>query len=404
MPSRRSLLASVGLAGLGSLAGCVGGVGRPSPDDPPAPETPPLDAERQVYGSDGQWSSFGCNAGNTRSVHGIHAGEAPVDGVTEQWRVPVSRSQKREPVVADGRVYLPAHDGLRVLDAADGTDLWRAPGVETAPVVRDGTVYVADRGEPAVRALSAEDGTEQWATETDTGPAGPSLYPGQPLVAGVGERVVAFDPATGAVRWERETFGRVLDHPPIWQGYFVAVATEAGEVVILTLEEGRGHWRVSLPAAPTGPPSADSDSVYVTCRDGVTYALGGDTSRGTEPIWSVDTGWTPRGVGIEGGLVVAGTSGELHAVDSESGTVRWRRSLGDWEHTAPAFGRDTLFVGGDRLRALDPTPGDGVTGGPAVRFERSFHGRVGPGPVLNDGTLYVVAVTGEESTHLLALA
>ncbi|MFC5367696.1 PQQ-binding-like beta-propeller repeat protein [Salinirubrum litoreum] len=404
MPSRRSVLAAAGLAGLGSFAGCAGVVGRPAPDDPPPAETPPLDAERQVYGSDGQWSSFGCNAGNTRSVHGIHAGEAPVDDVTEQWRVPVSRSQLRAPIVADGRVFLPERDGLRVLDAESGAELWRAQGVETAPVVRDGTVYVADRAAPAVRALSAADGTEQWTTETTTAPAGPSMYPGQPLLVGVGERIVAFDPATGAVAWERGLFGRVLDHPPIWQGYFVAVATDAGEVAVLTTDDGRGHWRVSLPAPPTGPPSADSDAVYVTCRDGVTYALGGDSGSGTGRVWSVDTGWTPHGLGIERGLVVAGTTSEVHAVDSDSGAVRWRHALGDWRHTAPAFGRDTLFVGGDRLWALDPTAGSELSRGPAVRFERSFHGRVGPGPVLNDGTLYVVAETGPESAHLLALA
>jgi outer membrane protein assembly factor BamB len=404
MPSRRSVLSAGRLAALGSLAGCVGVVGRATPDDPPAPETPPLDAERQVYGSDGQWSSFGCNAGNTRSVHGIHAGEAPVDGVTEQWRVPVPQSQLHAPVVADERVYLPGRDGLSVHDAADGAELWRAPGVETAPVVRDGTVYVADRSGPAVRALSAEDGPEQWTTPTATAPAGPSMYPGRPLLVGVGERIVAFEPTTGAVEWERKLFGRVLAHPPIWQGFFVAVATEAGEVAVLSLDGGQGHWRVSLPAPPTGPPAADSDAVYVTCRDGVTYALGGDSSTGTEQVWSVDTGWTPRGLGVEQGLVVAGTTRELHAVDSDSGAVRWRHAIGDWPRTAPAFGRDTLFVGGDRLWALDPTVGDGLSGGPAVRFEHSFHGRVGPGPVLNDGTLYVVAVTGPESAHLIALA
>ena len=74
--------------------------------------------------------------------------------------------------------------------------------------------------------------------------------------------------------------------------------------------------------------------------------------------------------------------------------------MGDWRHTAPCYGRDTLFVGGDRLWALDPTPSGGA--GPAVRFERSFAGRVGPGPVVDDGRLYVVAETAPDTHHLLA--
>lgn len=62
-------------------------------------------------------------------------------------------------------------------------------------------------------------------------------------------------------------------------------------------------------------------------------------------------------------------------------------------------------MGGDRLWVLDPSSDGGVgSSGPAVRYERSFHGRVGPGPVLDDGTLYVVAKTGAGTTHLLALS
>ncbi|WP_439027464.1 hypothetical protein [Haloarchaeobius sp. DT45] len=72
----------------------------------------------------------------------------------------------------------------------------------------------------------------------------------------------------------------------------------------------------------------------------------------------------------------------------------------------PALARDTLFVGGDKLYALDPTTDGGMlgSGGPAKRWEKSFHGEVGPGPVVDDGTIYVVAETAEAAYHLLALA
>lgn len=400
MPSRRRFLATLGAGALGGLAGCT-----TSADEPPEPATPELDADRQIYGSDGNWSSFGCNAGNTRSVHGINAGEAPVDGVSEDWRVPVPGLQRNAPVVADERVYLPTRSSLRVYDATDGTELWQADGIGDSPVVRSGTVFAADGRENVVRALAADTGDERWSVETDARPVGPSMYPGTPLVIGAGERVYGLDPGTGEPVWSREVFGTVLPSPPVWNGYAAAVATEAGEVSLLTLTDGTGIQRFRLPATPVCPPSADTDAVYVTCRDGTTYALSGDTSSSSRRLWSVETGWSPGGIALDSGLVFAGTSGELHAVESDSGDVRWTHQLGDWRHTAPAIGRDTLFVGGDRLWALDPTPKEGVLGsGPAVRYERSFHGRVGPGPVLDDGTLYVVAETGPDSTHLLALS
>lgn len=400
MPSRRRFLATLGAATLGGLAGCAA-----STDDPPAPATPPLDPERHVYGADGDWSSFGCNAGNTRSVHGIDPGDAPVDGVSEDWRVPVTELQRTPPVVADGFVYLPTRSGLRVYDASDGTERWHADGITDPPVVRNGTVFAADRRANAVRALAADSGEEHWTVETDAPPVGPSMYPGRPLVVGAGERVAGLDPATGETIWSRRLFGPVTSSPPVWSGHAVAVATEAGELALLTLADGTGIRRFRLPAAPVGPPSADTDAVYVTCRDGMTYALQLDAGSRERRLWSVETGWSPGGIGLDSGLVFAGTAGELHAVDDDSGEVRWTHQIGDWRHTAPAIGRDTLFVGGDRLWALDPTPDGGAfDSGPAVRYERSFHGRVGPGPVLDDGTLYVVAETGEETTHLIALS
>lgn len=403
MPSRRRVLAALGAGAAGGLSGCAGTfAGRsPEPDQPPPPTSPDLDPDRHVFGADGDWSSFGCNASNTREVHD---GQAPVDGVTERWRVEVPQLQRAAPVVAGDRVYLAGHDATRVLDAGDGTELWRATGVESPPVVRDGVVYASDGGDRAVRALRAEDGSELWSRSVDATPRSPTMYPGGPLVVGAGERVLALDPDTGESRWTRRLFGEVLGRPPVFVGHAVAATTEAGEVALLRLDDGRGLRRWRLPSTPVAPPTADSDAVYVNCRDATTYALGVESAPRGDVDWTVDTGWTPGGLGVAAGLVFAATSGTLRAVDAESGEVQWTHGVGDWRHTAPAVGRDTLFVGGDRLRALDPTPGDGpLSSGPAVRFEREFHGRVGPGPVLDDGTLYVVAKTDEGAFHLLAL-
>jgi outer membrane protein assembly factor BamB len=110
------------------------------------------------------------------------------------------------------------------------------------------------------------------------------------------------------------------------------------------------------------------------------------------------------GLAVNGNLYASGTNG-LHAIDPESGEQLWTKDTGDWRYTAPVLARDTLFVGGDKLFAFDPTPSSSPFSedGPALRFEKSFHGRVGPGPILDDGVLYVVAQTGNETYQLVAL-
>lgn len=402
MPStRRTLLTTVGAsAASAALAGCsrlTDALGfEPEPDEPPEPGVDGLpDPGDHVLGADGDWSSFGCNAANTRAVAD---GEAPVDGVTERWRVGVAQLAYRAPVVAGGRVYHPDGRTLRVFDAAGGTELWTLEDATTVPLVREGVAYVPVG--KTLYALEADTGEERWARgfETPGSVTTPATYDGRQLVCGAGERVVSLDPETAEVRWERRVFGQVLDHLAVFQSYGFVVATEAGEVSLLT-DEGTGWRRWNLPSVPTGPPSADTDSIYVTCRDGTTYALMDDGSSSPEIYWTADTGWADRGIGVADGLVFVANGRGLRAVDTESGERHWEYDTGDWRHTAPAYGRDTVFVGGDRLWALDPTPGGGPDSGPAVRFEREFAGRVGPGPVLDD----VVAEVDDREFALLAL-
>lgn len=392
MPSRRRFIAAVSGAAL--VAGCGSS---PTADRPPTPSDPSFDPTRHVAGADEEWSSFGCNASNTREVHD---GRAPVDGLSERWRVAIPSLQQRAPVVAGGRVFVPGPQGLGVIDADDGSPLWRAPAVEHPPLVRDGTAYVADGDADALRALDAASGDERWAVPVDGEPAPPSMYPGRPLVFGVGETVHAVDPETRETVWTRDVFGEVLGHAPVFMGHSVVAATAAGEVSLLRLDDGNGVRRWRLPASPVAPPSADTDSVYVSCRNGTTYALGDDSAPRGGVLWTADTGWAERGIAVAAGQVVVADGSTLTAVDAESGETRFTHGMGDWRHTAPCYGRDTLFVGGDRLWALDPTPSGG--NGPAVRFERSFDGRVGPGPVVDDGRLYVVAETAPDTHHLLA--
>jgi outer membrane protein assembly factor BamB len=143
MPStRRSFLAGGAAAASSALlAGCASLSGDSSPDDPPPSGDVSLgERDRHVYGATGDWSSFGANAANNREVAD---GRAPVDGVTEQWRVPFPQLSYQEPVVVDGTVYATTRDRLRALDAETGDERWSADGADAPPLVLDGVVYAA---------------------------------------------------------------------------------------------------------------------------------------------------------------------------------------------------------------------------------------------------------------------
>ncbi|MFC4438743.1 MULTISPECIES: outer membrane protein assembly factor BamB family protein [Natrialbaceae] len=403
--SRRALLASVG-SGTVLLSGCsrfssTRSREPPEPDEPPESGVDELpDPSRHVHGANGEWSSFGCNAANTRTVAD---GKAPVDGGSERWRVEASPMARQGLVAAGGRVYLPDGSELSVFDADDGTELWSVENVWEPPLVWEDVVYVSSID--GVHALEAETGDELWKRTVDVpgNATAPAIVGGRNLICAFGERVVALDPEDGSVRWHRDVFGQVLDHAATLGQRWIVVATEAGMVYTLA-GNGVAYNRWQLPEPPTAPPSTDGETIYVNCRDGNTYALSDENESMTKFDWTVETGWARGGIAVVDDIVLTAGGRTLRAIDAESGLRYWDHEIGDWDHTAPAYGRETVFVGGDRLWALDLAPEGNPADGPAIRFEREFAGEiVGPGPVLDDGALYVVAQVEDEELVLLAL-
>ncbi len=162
----------------------------------------------------------------------------------------------------------------------------------------------------------------------------------------------------------------MLDHAATFGPYGVVVVTDAGMVYLLT-ETGHGMWQWQLPTRPMCPPTGGRDALYVSCNDGVTYALADEE---VDPIWTADASWTERGIGFADGLVLLAAGGQLQALNRDSGDQYWSHEIGDWRHTAPVYGRDTVFVGGDRLHALDPTPGAVQTAAPPCDSNGSLRG------------------------------
>jgi outer membrane protein assembly factor BamB len=391
MPSRRDLLAALGTVAATGVAGCGARADDPPPSDPRTP-----DPTRHVAGANGEWSSVGANPANTRESH---EGTAPVDGVSERWRVDVGRSTA-EPIVAEDTVFLSTHDGLRAFEAETGERRWTFANETTPPVVRNGRVFVGTG--TALRSLDAASGEVAWSREFPATVGEPAAAGDGWLVVPVGEQLHRLDPRTGDTVWSADLFGHPVGSAGFYAGSYPAVATEAGEVSLYHPDgTGWGRWR--LPSTPVAPPTVGTDSLYLPCRDGRIYALGSDAEINAGRNWSQQTGWGHAA--LSGGLVCVADDFAVTAIEAESGEQRWRRPIAEdgWGLTAPAFGRETLFVGGDRLQALDPSSSGLIGGGPAVRFEHDLGGPVGPGPVLDDGVLYTACGTIGER-ELVALA
>jgi outer membrane protein assembly factor BamB len=184
------------------------------------------------------------------------------------------------------------------------------------------------------------------------------------------------------VKWKAFVGGESYASPVVGSGT-VYVATKAGSVVALRLDDGRERWRVHIGdyVARTTPALADNTlfvaagyvllaidaetgkerwSVPLRFAGSCSPAVAGDrvyvaTQEGHVSAFSTETGdelWHYRNENLlfgspavaEGVVVIADEAGAATAIDAESGRELWQRPLGGEAFTTPAIARGVAFV------------------------------------------------------------
>lgn len=133
---------------------------------------------------------------------------------TERWRTTIEEMPPGPLPVTDGRVYVPNGAGVRALDLNTGETVWDVlPRVRFAPaappVVSDGTLFVAERGNPGATliALDAKSGSEHWRKAFQPDANSPPFTIGaadsDSIYIDVGENseLIALDRSNGNERW-----------------------------------------------------------------------------------------------------------------------------------------------------------------------------------------------------------
>ncbi|MFB6217822.1 MAG: PQQ-binding-like beta-propeller repeat protein [Halobacteriaceae archaeon] len=235
------------------------------------------------------------------------------------------------PVIHGGRVYYTAMDGngggaVRAVDPTDGSDLWGSAfegdlpvARVTEPAVADGTVYVTlahkTKGRAGrVVALSAADGTRQWAVRTDAKLfSAPSVADGTVYAVSTTGGVYALDADDGTEQWRASPgVNRAVDVPPTVAEGTVFVGGRDG-VAALDAADGSTRWTHGMSLSLTTPAIADG-----------TLYLGGDrvaalsTADGAEQWTFVNEGFHSA---YAGPTVTDGTVHVTTCIKEEAGDL-----------------------------------------------------------------------------------
>ncbi len=226
--------------------------------------------------------------------------------------------------------------------------------------------------------------------------------PGLAVATGI-TRLFGFDPPTGRVLWsDIERAEGPLAPPAIDRAANLIVFTEGSgpgrsAVVAVDLASRTQRWRFSIEDISRGGPTIADGTVFVGSRDRFVYAI--DTERGT-------LRWKKR---LEANVEAApavfeskvyavsenGRTGDarLYALDAATGKIIWSYSprgiaIGV---ASPTVAAGKVFVGwGDRqVRAFDAASGDLQWSSPVRNFF-SFHATL----AFSDGDVYAMDVGG----------
>ena len=400
MPSRREFLLGAGAAGTAAVAGC-------------------LDRTDADPGTDDEyaWPTAGADLRNSRTVPD---GVAPRETATVEWHAELeSGLAAGEPIVTDDTVLVTTGQDIVAFDRDAGERRWsidpdnEAYSYNGSPTVFDGLAYVPEGSTLTARDL--ESGEIQWSVDLGYVISRGSLTvtdtdDGRVYVA-AGNAVYALDAADGERLWEQDLLG-IARYALAKYTDWLFVATRGGELYKLRRWEGLVEWRrtieAGLESAPTVLTSDDRRTgmgVAVARGDGVITYFDIDGTR----EWRTELGgFGHDGLAIGHRTLLAQSGSTLHALDTNDGGHRWRVDLGTGATNPPIVVGDTVYVGGDRLRAIDIDGGVGIR---TLRIgEQRFEHDV-PGSVdyvtAADGNLFVTTNTWaleDETAKLLVLS
>ncbi|PIN77559.1 hypothetical protein COV16_06730 [Candidatus Woesearchaeota archaeon CG10_big_fil_rev_8_21_14_0_10_34_8] len=158
------------------------------------------------------------------------------------------------------------------------------------------------------------------------------------------DHVYGLDAETGCIQWKTDLEGDVRAKPIISDG-LIFIGTTGSELFALSMEDGTEQWSTDLSDDMYGAVALDDDYIYGADTSGSVSAY--SKSSGSEE-WSYDVHFSKQDAVYDEGYVFVVEeylhSGNLVAVNTETGEHIWTFNADSMIYTAPLVDDDAIYV------------------------------------------------------------
>jgi len=233
-------------------------------------------------------------------------------------------------------------------------------------------------------AVALESGKPAWSVECPTTSA-PAAGDSLAFVGGNGF-VQAHAQQDGVTVWRTEIEGTV--NVLYWDTGWLIATTDKGVLFAMRAADGKVLWQRNLDAPLQSLPAPAGDRMYLSLKSGALLALTLETG---DPIWTVMLPKPGNGILAVGDRIYIGSQDDrFYCLSAKNGDTVWLWKTGaDVVGTAAIDSKHVYFVSLDNvLRALDRNSG-------SVRWQKSLPMRPSGGPLLTGWTLLVAGAAAE---------
>ncbi len=214
-------------------------------------------------------------------------------------------------------------------------------------------------------ALSAADGSLAWSLPLDGSLAFPPSYASESETVTLCtlHSITVLSALTGAVRGRHPLSSPPLVAPIASRDLLFVPSSLENMLLAVSLHDGRLLWRYRSPSAFRGETQLlETDrgsTLYLMGADGVLRAIPATTSPPENLRWSRDVGQPVGPLALQGdNLLISNSRNELLAVDSATGSLRWKLPLGSRARGSPVVAGEVVVVASKRgVRGVRATDG-----------------------------------------------